>query len=49
MRLRLICRGVLFDALTLLVNEKRGEGVLVRFSAAMDMLVIVQILSRQTL
>src|SRR5580704_3310893 len=44
-RLRLICRGVLFEALTLLVNEKRGGGALVRFSTAMDMLVIVQTLS----
>ena len=29
-RFRLIWRGILFDALTLLVNEKRGAGDLVR-------------------
>ena len=32
MRLRLIWRGILFDALSLLVNEKRGAGDFKRLS-----------------
>ena len=41
MRFRLIWRGILFDALTLLVKEKRGAGDLDRLSGLSCMLATI--------
>jgi hypothetical protein len=43
MRFRLIWRGILFDALSSLVKEKRGTGDLGRISSFPDMFNTLQV------